>query len=189
MGRKKKDLEDAFFADFDALDEEGNVKEENEPAAPPTNKKEKKDKKNKKKGNNKKSLSNAFNSDDEGPELSLGMIPGGAQKNANDAKDSTEEEGEEEGEGNDQPLIAPPASTRRNGKKQKQKTSAFALLMEDEEGEDGGSSDEGQDADGDIQGDNDRGGLVVGQVLSVEPHPKADRLRFVESMPDKSMAS
>ena len=27
MGRKKKDIDDAFFADFDAMEEDGEVKE------------------------------------------------------------------------------------------------------------------------------------------------------------------
>jgi len=36
MGRKKKDLDDAFFADFDAMDDDGNLKEtaEEKPSAP-----------------------------------------------------------------------------------------------------------------------------------------------------------
>lgn len=37
MGRKKKDLDDAFFADFEEMDDSGNVKEEGgeEQIAPP----------------------------------------------------------------------------------------------------------------------------------------------------------
>lgn len=36
MGRKKKDLDDAFFADFDAMEEDGTAKEagEEQAAAP-----------------------------------------------------------------------------------------------------------------------------------------------------------
>ena len=137
------------------------------PTAATTKKKEKK--KDKKKGGKKTA---AFNSDDDADEpfLTLPLAP---------ARD--EEEDEEEAPVN---LVA----LKKGGKKKKSgAASSFALLMAEEDGDitpeaeaEDEEAEEEEELEEEEQSSVSEKPLVVAEVLSVEPHPKADRLRVCQ---------
>jgi translation initiation factor 5B len=137
-------------------------------SAAATKKKEKK--KDKKKGGKKAA---AFNSDDDADEPSLTLPPAPA---------SDEEDDEEEAPVN---LVA----SKKGGKKKKGgAASAFALLMADEdedaalEEEDDVEEEVEEEEEPEEEEENSSSGksLVIAEVMSVSPHPKADRLRVCQ---------